>query len=274
MSYERRSPMRESVFQPRENVGNAAQPGLAPDCLQRPLRSHSQARLKLRVLADTLRASAETRRSLRSRLVRRHVDFRRTTWRRVLMADVHMTTLSGVDTVLKEAMSLHSSRASAVPSSLPAMTAMTRPAGLERQYRSAAWPDCPPRGSLTSSTRSTSPVPPPAGGRARWGAQLRWHVRLPRWAGDRPIPDEGTRVDPVRHTVRVEGWGQVGRVRPRDPGLGLATTGGTDPDTGIAGLTLGGGLAGWGINSRLGQPAPSISSPPTASSAGQRHRVP
>jgi hypothetical protein len=33
------SPMRESVFQPRENVGNAAQPGLAPDCLQRPLRS-------------------------------------------------------------------------------------------------------------------------------------------------------------------------------------------------------------------------------------------
>src|SRR5215831_14962199 len=52
------------------------------------------------------------------------------------------------------------------------------------------------------------------------------------------------RVDPVRRTVRAEGgvkWGEFDR---ETQAFGLATTGGTDPDTGIAGLTLGGGL-GW-----------------------------
>ena len=36
----------------------------------------------------------------------------------------------------------------------------------------------------------------------------------------------------------------MGSLRPRDPAFGLAAPGGTDPDTGIAGLTLGGGI-GW-----------------------------
>ena len=55
---------------------------------------------------------------------------------------------------------------------------------------------------------------------------------------------KGIRVDPVRRTVRAEGgvkWGEFDR---ETQAFGLATTGGTDPDTGIAGLTLGGGL-GW-----------------------------
>jgi FAD/FMN-containing dehydrogenase len=55
---------------------------------------------------------------------------------------------------------------------------------------------------------------------------------------------KGIRVDPVRHTVRAEGgvkWGEFDR---ETQAFGLATTGGTDPDTGIAGLTLGDGL-GW-----------------------------
>jgi FAD/FMN-containing dehydrogenase len=55
---------------------------------------------------------------------------------------------------------------------------------------------------------------------------------------------KGIRVDPVRHTVRAEGgvkWGEFDR---ETEAFGLATPGGTDPDTGIAGLTLGGGL-GW-----------------------------
>src|SRR6266568_9561189 len=52
------------------------------------------------------------------------------------------------------------------------------------------------------------------------------------------------RVDPVRRTARAEGgttWGDYDR---ETPAFGLATTGGVVSDTGIAGLTLGGGL-GW-----------------------------
>jgi FAD/FMN-containing dehydrogenase len=52
------------------------------------------------------------------------------------------------------------------------------------------------------------------------------------------------RVDPAGHTVRAEPgvrWGEFDR---ETQGFGLATTGGTFSDTGIAGLTLGGGV-GW-----------------------------
>jgi FAD/FMN-containing dehydrogenase len=52
------------------------------------------------------------------------------------------------------------------------------------------------------------------------------------------------RVDPLRRTGRVEGgvtWGEFDR---ETQAFGLATTGGSVLDTGIAGLTLGGGL-GW-----------------------------
>lgn len=55
---------------------------------------------------------------------------------------------------------------------------------------------------------------------------------------------KGIRVDPVRRTARAEGgvrWGEFDR---ETQVFGLATTGGTVADTGIAGLTLGGGL-GW-----------------------------
>ena len=52
------------------------------------------------------------------------------------------------------------------------------------------------------------------------------------------------RVDPVRRTARAEGgtkWGQFDR---ETQAFGLACTGGTNYDTGIGGLTLGGGM-GW-----------------------------
>src|SRR2546429_2541964 len=52
------------------------------------------------------------------------------------------------------------------------------------------------------------------------------------------------RVDPVRRTARAEGgttWGDFDR---ETQAFGLATTGGVVSSTGIAGLTLGGGL-GW-----------------------------
>ncbi len=61
---------------------------------------------------------------------------------------------------------------------------------------------------------------------------------------------KGIRVDPVQHTVRAEGgvkWGEFDR---ETQVFGLATTGGTVADTGIAGLTLGGGH-GW-LGNRYG----------------------
>src|SRR5918997_1283146 len=55
-------------------------------------------------------------------------------------------------------------------------------------------------------------------------------------------PMKGLRVDPGRRTARAEPgvtWGEFDR---ETQAFGLATTGGIVPSTGIAGLTLGGGL--------------------------------
>ncbi len=60
----------------------------------------------------------------------------------------------------------------------------------------------------------------------------------------------GIRVDPAARTVRAEPglrWGEFDR---ETQAFGLATTGGTNTDTGIAGLTLGGGF-GW-LGGRFG----------------------
>ncbi|HKA55899.1 MAG TPA: FAD-dependent oxidoreductase, partial [Candidatus Binatia bacterium] len=54
----------------------------------------------------------------------------------------------------------------------------------------------------------------------------------------------GVRVDPVRRTARAGGGATWGDFDHETQAFGLASTGGTDATTGIAGLTLGGGL-GW-----------------------------
>ena len=57
-------------------------------------------------------------------------------------------------------------------------------------------------------------------------------------------PMKGMRVDPIRQTVHAQGgvtWGEFDR---ETAAFGLATTGGMISTTGIAGLTLGGGM-GW-----------------------------
>jgi FAD/FMN-containing dehydrogenase len=55
---------------------------------------------------------------------------------------------------------------------------------------------------------------------------------------------QGIRVDPVRRTGRAEGGVKWGAFDHETQAFGLATPGGTIADTGIAGLTLGGGH-GW-----------------------------
>jgi FAD/FMN-containing dehydrogenase len=57
-------------------------------------------------------------------------------------------------------------------------------------------------------------------------------------------PMQGIRVDPVARTVRAEAGLKWIDFDAETQAFGLATTGGTASDTGIAGLTLGGGL-GW-----------------------------
>jgi hypothetical protein len=52
------------------------------------------------------------------------------------------------------------------------------------------------------------------------------------------------RVDPIRRTARAEGGATWGDFDRESQAFSLATTGGSVSDTGIAGLTLGGGL-GW-----------------------------
>src|SRR5215213_1045021 len=53
---------------------------------------------------------------------------------------------------------------------------------------------------------------------------------------------KGLRVDPARRTVRAQGGVTWGELDHETGACGLATTGGFVPTTGIAGLTLGGGL--------------------------------
>lgn len=57
-------------------------------------------------------------------------------------------------------------------------------------------------------------------------------------------PMKGIRVDPERSTVRVEGGVTVGELDRATAAYGLATSSGIVSTTGVAGLTLGGGL-GW-----------------------------
>lgn len=57
-------------------------------------------------------------------------------------------------------------------------------------------------------------------------------------------PMDGIRVDPVRRTARAEGGVTWGAFDHETSAFGLATTGGVVSTTGIAGLTLGGGI-GW-----------------------------
>jgi len=63
-------------------------------------------------------------------------------------------------------------------------------------------------------------------------------------------PMKGIRVDPASHSARVQAgvlWGELDR---ETQAFGLATTGGIVTHTGVAGLTLGGGI-GW-LHRKLG----------------------
>src|SRR5919199_45623 len=82
---------------------------------------------------------------------------------------------------------------------------------------------------------------------------------------------KGIRVDPIRQAVRAEGGVKWGEFDHETQAFGLATTGGTDPDTGIAGLTLGGGI-GW-LSGRYGLACDNLIAADIVTADGQLRHV-
>lgn len=82
---------------------------------------------------------------------------------------------------------------------------------------------------------------------------------------------KGIRVDPARRTVRAEGGVKWGEFDHETQAFGLATTGGTDADTGIAGLTLGGGI-GW-LSGRYGLACDNLIAADIVTADGQLRHV-
>jgi len=82
---------------------------------------------------------------------------------------------------------------------------------------------------------------------------------------------KGIRVDPSAQTVRVEG-GVIWRELDRETqAFGLATTGGTVSNTGVVGLTLGGGL-GW-LMGKCGLAVDNVISADVVTADGQFHQA-
>ena len=79
----------------------------------------------------------------------------------------------------------------------------------------------------------------------------------------------GVRVDPAAKTVRAQGGTKWGAFDHETQAFGLAAPGGTDVDTGIAGLTLGGGI-GW-LSGRYGLSSDNLVSADVVTAAGRSH---
>ncbi|MGE3536580.1 MAG: FAD-binding oxidoreductase [Candidatus Tectimicrobiota bacterium] len=82
---------------------------------------------------------------------------------------------------------------------------------------------------------------------------------------------KGIRVDPLRRTARAEGGVRWGELDHETQAFGLATPGGTDADTGIAGLTLGGGI-GW-LSGRYGLACDNLIAADIVTADGQLRHV-
>lgn len=80
-------------------------------------------------------------------------------------------------------------------------------------------------------------------------------------------PMKGIRVDPARRTVRAQPGLRLGEFDRETQAFGLATTQGVFSDTGIAGLTLGGGY-GW-LNGKYGLACDNVLSADVVTADGQ-----
>src|SRR5579863_10345833 len=84
-------------------------------------------------------------------------------------------------------------------------------------------------------------------------------------------PMRAVEVDPLARRARVEGGALLGQLDRETQAFGLATTSGTVADTGVAGLTLGGGVGR--VGRRFGLTADNLRSAELVTAAGKWQRA-
>jgi FAD/FMN-containing dehydrogenase len=156
------------------------------------------------------------------------------------MADVQVTTLSGVDTVLKEADVAAFKKSLRGQLIAPSDDSYTEARQVWNGNITATWPVRPVADVIQVNFARDHNCWWPRGGAHNIAGTCVCNGGL---VIDLSLM-KAIRVDPVRRTVRAEGGVKWGAFDRETQAFGLATTGGTIADTGIAGLTLGGGH-GW-----------------------------
>ena len=162
------------------------------------------------------------------------------------MVDLQVTTISGIDTVLKEAAVVAFKQSLRGPLITPGDVSYTEARKVWNgmfDRRPALIARCAGIADVMSAVSFARAHGLPAAVRGG-GHSFPGHSVCDGGLVIDLSPMKGIRVDPAARTVRAQPGVKWIEFDHETQAFGLATTGGTVSDTGIAGLTLGGGL-GW-----------------------------